>query len=150
VPAKGRPRTVHGSVLIVDDERDFLETMREIFGQLLPDVLVSTATSGVEALTKLKAGPVDLIITDYWMPGMDGLELLVEARRIRPGLRSIMLTAHPDTDLACRATQEAQTSVVIAKPFDIEVLAGAVDFVLAENPDDVEPTHRPAAAAPKR
>lgn len=83
------------SVLIVDDE----DMMRDLLKRILSrgGFEIDTASNGKEALEKLAANPVDLIISDIKMPGMDGFELLKEVRSKYPDKSVIMITAFGDT-----------------------------------------------------
>ena len=81
-------------VLLVDDTADTLET----FGYLLEHegALVTTASSGAEALGLVETTAFDLIISDVGMPGMDGYEMMTELRKRPglPGLPAIALTGY--------------------------------------------------------
>ena len=82
-------------LLFVDD--DFLISLSTT--SLLEDLghTVITASSGSEALDVLRAGePIDMMITDYAMPGMTGLQLAEKARALRPGLPILLATGYAD------------------------------------------------------
>lgn len=86
------------TVLLVDDEPDILAS----FGSFLDMTLgwhVLTAESGPTALRILEKQPVDLVVSDYRMPGMDGLELLRRVRDRTPQIPTVMVTAYPDPAL---------------------------------------------------
>ncbi len=90
-------------MLFVDD--DFLISLSTT--SLLEDLghTVVTASSGSEALDVLRAGkPIDMMITDYAMPGMTGLQLAEEARALRPDLPILLATGY--ADLPTRAKLE--------------------------------------------
>lgn len=78
-------------ILVVDDE----ENTRHGLGRLLTrdGYVVAEAAGGREALRWLEEVPVQLVISDLCMPGMDGLALLRELRRRHPGMPVIMMTA---------------------------------------------------------
>lgn len=85
----------HATLLFVDD--DFLISLSTT--SLLEDLgyTVLTASSGSQALEVLRAGrPIDMMITDYAMPGMTGLQLAEEARALRPGLPILLATGYAD------------------------------------------------------
>lgn len=113
------------TVLVVDDEKDIRDSLAELLDTALPDIHVRTAADGEQGLEVLGAGDVDLVITDYRMPRMDGLEMLQEARRLHHDVDSIMLTAYPDPRLAQRA-YEVGVALIIAKPFDMDYLIDVV------------------------
>jgi CheY-like chemotaxis protein len=109
------------SILLVDDEPDICESLKEILEATLPGVRVLTTNGGREALELLGRERVDLIIADYKMPGMDGLEFLREAQRRQPKVPRIMITAYPDLELAIKAINEAGVHRFVRKPIEPEI-----------------------------
>ncbi len=105
-------------VLVVDDEKDILESMKDLLEASLDDAEIETASSGQQALEILAAKDIDLIISDYKMPNMNGLEFLAEAQKRAPGVPRILLTAFPDVGIAVRAINEAGIENFITKPFE--------------------------------
>lgn len=106
-------------ILIVDDEPEILSALRDYFLHRLK-AEVEVARSGPAALRLLPQG-YDLLVADYRMPGMSGLELIVEARRAAPATRTVLFTAYKDQALAKRAT-EAGVDLVLGKdllPMDV-------------------------------
>lgn len=120
------------AVLIVDDEVDILESLKQLFEVSLPDVKVLTAEGGAIALSIIKSQPVDLIVTDYKMPGMNGLEFLNEARKLVPKVPRILVTAFPDLELAIRAVNDAKIENFFTKPVEPGKVVEIVRSVLAE------------------
>jgi CheY-like chemotaxis protein len=114
----------HATLLFVDD--DFLISLSTV--ALLEDLghTVIKASSGADALTVLRHGkPVDLLITDYAMPGMTGLELAMEARRLRPHLPILLATGYADLP--------AQTGLELprlSKPYQQRQLAEHIAMLL--------------------
>jgi len=83
-------------ILIVDDEPDFLELMSlriESWGYAI--VKASSGSAAIEAMEKSAA---DIIILDYMMPGMDGIETLRQIRKSGSNVPVIMFTAYPNTN----------------------------------------------------
>jgi len=109
-------------ILLVDDETDILESIRLVLENAMPDVRVVTASSGREALHALGRESVSLIIADYKMPGMDGLVLLTEARKLRPEVQRVLYTAFASDDLRRLAHERAQVHQFLSKgtsPLDL-------------------------------
>lgn len=122
-------------VLIVDDDPEIRTLLRTVlaYGELGVDL--SEAASGPEALAILEAVPVDVVLLDVMMPGMDGFEVLASVRG-RPTLADlpvVMLTARTaesDHIAAFRSGADAY----LVKPFDIDELTVAITEVLARPP----------------
>lgn len=117
------------TLLIVDDEPDILESLRMII-EAAGEVDVLCAASGREALGILADRPVDLILSDYKMPEMNGLEFLQQAQKIAPGTERMLITAYPDLDLALKAINEQGVRNVIVKPFDPDAVIDNIFAVL--------------------
>ena len=119
------------SVLIVDDYKTMLRIIRNLLKQLEFDN-VEEATDGQEALAKLRAGNFGLVISDWNMAPMTGLDLLKEVRadaRLRD-IPFIMITAESKTENVVAAKQ-AGVSNYIVKPFNAETLRDKIEKVMA-------------------
>ena len=106
-------------VMLVDDEKDFLETLCKRLVKRKLDV--TSATGGREAIAKLEEKPVDVVVLDVRMPGMDGIETLKEIKKIRPSVEVIMLTAHADVQVAIEG-MELGAFDYLMKPMEIDDL----------------------------
>ncbi len=118
------------NVLIVDDYKTMLRIIRNLLKQLEFDN-VEEATDGTEALAKLRAGNFGLVISDWNMEPMTGLDLLKEVRadaRLKH-LPFIMITAESKTENVVAAKQ-AGVSNYIVKPFNAETLREKIEKVL--------------------
>ena len=121
-----RPASVMSfSILIVDDEPDIAELFRQRFRREVRQgqYVLHFAGSGEEALQRLAEIRPELIVilSDINMPGMDGLELLREVRRLRPELPVLMVTAYGDDERKQRA-DELGAADFLTKPVDFDHL----------------------------
>ncbi len=124
------PARKHVRLLLVDDD----DAVREVVAMYLEDTGydVRVATNGGEALALLADGtPVDALVTDLSMPGMDGLAVIREAQRRRPGLPAILLTgfAGDTADLALHGVVTGSFSL-LHKPIRGPALADRIDALL--------------------
>jgi DNA-binding NtrC family response regulator len=111
-------------VLIVDDEasqRTGLAGMVTAWG-----MLAETASDGAEALEKLSQIPVDVILTDLNMPGMDGFELLDRLRNLGDSPPAIVLTAYGSMDSAVKTVHELGAFWFLEKPIQASALEALV------------------------
>jgi len=114
-------------ILVVDDEQDNLDAFRFNFKKTF-DLL--TATSGPEALELLEDHDVAVIVTDQRMPKMTGVELLREAKAVRPDAVGIILTAFTDVDVLIEAINLGQVYRYITKPWDAKEMRGVLQYAL--------------------
>ncbi len=116
-------------LLIVDDEHVIAEMTRLLFQKL--GYTIQTAPGGDEALEIFNSDPYnfDLIITDQVMPGMSGLELTREIKKIRPEIPVILCTGYSDIAEPVKA-KELGVNEFLSKPVLTEDLAGAIRRVL--------------------
>jgi two-component system response regulator AtoC len=112
-------------VLLVDDEPGVLFTLREVLVDRGHSVV--TARSGAEALTRLD--DAEVVLTDFQMPGMSGLELIAAINARDPALPVILLTAHGSERLAVAAVK-AGAYDYLTKPFDIDEVAIVIERAL--------------------
>ncbi len=109
------------SVLILDDEEIVTKTL-STYLTLETDYDVYTFQSPKEALKALNKKPTDVIISDFFMPEMNGLEFLAEVKKIYPASTCILLTGYADKENAIRAINEVGIFQYIEKPWDNENL----------------------------
>lgn len=103
-------------VLFVDDEPSILSSLRRLFRPQGYRIL--QADSGPAALTLLENEPVDLVVSDMRMPGMDGATLLEQVRERWPGVVRILLTGYADMGSTVAAINRGQIHRYVAKPWD--------------------------------
>lgn len=116
-------------ILLVDDEADILNSFQEFLESSIPGVVVKTAPSGKDALPLLK-GPLDLVISDYKMPGMDGITFLRHAEQEHPETPKVLLTAFPKLDLAIEAINEVNVAKFLTKPIPPDKMLAIVRQLL--------------------
>ena len=104
------------TLLCVDDEANILSALRRLFRPHGYTVLV--AGGGAEGLEILEREPVDLIISDMRMPGMDGAAFLTEARRRHPDTVRLLLTGYADMESTIAAINTGQIARYVTKPWN--------------------------------
>jgi DNA-binding NtrC family response regulator len=109
-------------VMLVDDEAAYLDLLQQLLGEQLA-CPVHSFTRSREALSALPGLNIGLIVTDYHMPGLDGLEFLHEVEKIRPGLPAVMITAHEIELSSGPAARLSCLRAIVRKPFKWTVLA---------------------------
>jgi len=118
------PTDMMASLLLVDDHQDMLDYLTTHFQERYH---VVTAHDGLEALDKLAAGNISLIVSDWMMPRMDGAEF---CRRVRQNAATshipfIMLTAKTDNDAKVQG-MDVGADAYVEKPFSIQYLEGII------------------------
>ncbi|HEU4391435.1 MAG TPA: response regulator [Blastocatellia bacterium] len=114
---------MESTILLVEDNA--------LYRRLLRDALVADgfnlleASDGENALEIVGNQPVDLLITDVVLPGMDGIELIDQARAIKPKLLAIVMTGHGASETVIAALR-SKACDFLSKPFEIEDLKQAV------------------------
>lgn len=107
------------NVLLVDDEAEFLDTLVKRIKKR--NVHVTGVESGEKALAFLSEQPVDVVVLDVRMPGMDGIETLREIKKKHPLVEVIMLTGHASLEVAIEG-MELGAFDYLMKPIDIDEL----------------------------
>lgn len=116
-------------VLVVDDEADMLWMLQRNLNKDMEDVEILAAESGEQALAVLSDKQVDLVISDINMPGMNGLDLLVEINNRYPETGVIIMTAYPSNTFENQAMMNGSLRF-IEKPFDIKEMRKIVEETL--------------------
>jgi len=104
-------------VLVVDDEQDVREILDTVLKKL--DYIPFVAEGGEEALEILRNNNIDVVLSDLYMPGMDGIELLKRVRTIKKNIVFLIITAHPTIETAVDAIKKGAYDY-LTKPFHIE------------------------------
>jgi excisionase family DNA binding protein len=123
-PPAGRPR-----VLVVDDEA----TIRDLLSKTLAlaEYDVDLAPDGRSAIDRLRMIPYDLLITDLKMPGVDGLTVIREARRLKTDLPVIIITGY-STEASAIEAVNLGVSGYLTKPFRVPRVLAAASKALGE------------------
>jgi DNA-binding NtrC family response regulator len=114
------------TILVVDDEALITNSLRHFFELELGLDNIVTFNASSEAARWAKDHRVDMVISDFLMPGMDGLALLSEIRMLHPEATRVLLTGYADKANAIRAINEVGLFQYIEKPWDTDRLATVV------------------------
>lgn len=118
------------TILLVDDDPDILEAIRELLEMTFPDATILTASGGEEALALVRKHRPGVIVSDYRMPGMDGVEFLRRSREIVPAATRLMMSAYADADVATAAVRDADVALLVTKPFQLEYFVRLIGTLL--------------------
>ena len=112
-------------ILIVEDEASIRRVLGSILSEEDKSYQVEEATNGQEAMDMIKKTDYDLVLCDIKMPKKDGLEVLLEAKALKPALRMVMISGHGDLETAVQAMKMGAFDY-IAKPPDLNRLLTTV------------------------
>ena len=115
-------------VLCVDDDRISLTLMTRFLSGAFPADEIDAAPDGERAIAMLGDREVDLVITDLVMPGISGLDLVLEARRRRPDIEVIVITAHSSVETAVEAMKRGARDY-LPKPFNYDLVREKIENV---------------------
>jgi two-component system, NtrC family, C4-dicarboxylate transport response regulator DctD len=113
-------------ILVVDDEAAIRETLATFLEQY--EFAVHAAPDGPSALALLQTERVDVILVDWQMPGISGLEMALEVHKTNPSIPMALITGTPMA-LQPAPLRQAGISRVFAKPFDLEALVAWLQAV---------------------
>lgn len=116
-------------VLIVDDEKNIVSSLRDILKD--EGYEVSVADDGLGALKMIQSDPPDLVLLDIWLPGMDGIEVLKTVKTYHPEIEVLIMSGHGTIDTAVQATKLGAFDF-IEKPFSLDQLTESVENVFKE------------------
>lgn len=117
------------SLLLVDDEVEFLAPMVKRLKKR--NYQVQTSTNGPDAIDFIRKNPVELVVLDVQMPGMDGIETLSQIKRIDPSIGVVMLTGHANIEAAI-AGMELGAFDYLMKPMNFDELVYKLQDVYRE------------------
>ncbi len=117
-------------ILFVDDDTNLLASYHR---QLKSRFLIDTAPSGQQGLEKIKeSGPFAVIVSDYRMPGMDGVQFLAAAKEKSPESVRILFTGYADLETAIGAVNEGNIFRLLTKPCPPEILVNALEAAVKQ------------------
>ena len=105
------------NLVLVDDEQLVLSSLNS-FLSLETDYKINTFLSAIEALDFIENNDIDLVLSDYLMPEMDGITFLSKVRKFKPEIPRIILTGYADKENAIKAINEVGLFQYIEKPWD--------------------------------
>lgn len=114
-------------ILIIDDDEEMSSLLRDF----LKDEGYETdfANNGGAALRKMSQKPFDLVLTDYRMPGLTGLDILPEVKKLQPAASVMMLTAFGSEELHDRSLERG-ADAYLEKPIGFQELRSLIDEML--------------------
>lgn len=125
------PRLVK-TVLLVDDEKALMDSLRAGLRVFFPDIHFEAALNGSEALKIMQSRPVDLVVTDIRMPGMDGYELVSMIRYASTDVPVIAMSAFESPEMK-DTLSDLGVLCFLEKPLSLQELVGAIQEGLRQN-----------------
>jgi DNA-binding NarL/FixJ family response regulator len=120
-------------ILLVDDHPVARQGIRTMLTECVKDAEVGEAADAASALRQLRSSEWDLLIADISLPGMSGLELIKEARRVYPELPTLVLSMHPASQFARRA-MTAGANAYLTKDSDLDQFIVAIEHARRGKP----------------
>lgn len=106
------------SIVVIVDDEEMVTTSIRSFLNLETEYDTKAFTSAKEALEYIKETPVDMVISDYLMPEMDGISFLAKVRELQPEVPRVILTGYADKENAIKAINDVGLFQYIEKPWD--------------------------------
>jgi signal transduction histidine kinase len=117
---------IPGHILIVDDDMALLEALPRALKLRLNGIRIETSDNAAEALERIREIDYDAVVTDIKMPGLDGLEVLREIKKLRPKTPTLLITGHGEHDLAVQALRGGAYDFV-QKPIDRDYFVASLE-----------------------
>lgn len=124
------------SILIIDDEEPILESLKPFFSKR--NYKVFTASSGEKGIETIKSNVIDIVLSDFRMPGMSGIDVLREIKKINPQIDVVIMTAFGNIEDAVELMKLGAYDY-LTKPIDLEELENILNkikerhYLIAEN-----------------
>ncbi|MDL5054705.1 response regulator [Oscillatoria laete-virens NRMC-F 0139] len=119
------------SIVIVDDEAIIAETLQSLL-EIKTDFNVKVFTESAAALEFIRGNPLDLLLTDYYMPNLSGLDLIKESRGIHPELPVIVLTGYYNPGEMDHLAESDDKITIMLKPWNSAALIDKIRSLLAD------------------
>lgn len=120
-------------IMVVDDQVGIRFLLKEILER--DGYEIFTCANGKEALTALREQELSLVFLDMKIPGMDGLEILIQIRKHKPDLKVVVMTAYGEL-VTIREAEELNVVGFFTKPFDIDDIRNFVKREIGEGAID--------------
>jgi DNA-binding NtrC family response regulator len=129
----GLPDVLVPHVLVADDEASVRNLVARLLGSSIPSSCIHLAASGEEAMGILHRQPLLLVLSDFRMPGLTGVDVLASARRLQPWAGRLLMTGHADTRVALDAINDAKVEAFVRKPWEAAAFVSTVQRLLREH-----------------
>jgi YesN/AraC family two-component response regulator len=116
-------------VILVDDEENVLKALKRALATEPYDIEIYT--NGVDVLERAKTTAVDLVLSDYRMPAMDGVALLTELKKLQPDTMRLIISGYTDLEALLAAINQAEIYHFISKPWKDYELKATLSQALA-------------------
>jgi FixJ family two-component response regulator len=116
-------------IFFVDDDEQLCQTVNTVLAKASYDI--ETFSNASQCIKALKQRSCDVLITDFDLPEINGISLLIKAKRIQPNLPVLIVTGYGDVPLAVRAVKSGADNF-IEKPLDRKSLLAVIESVLPE------------------
>lgn len=126
-------------ILIIDDENKIINAFKRIFLKSAYDIL--STTSPIQGRHIIDNTRIDMIISDYNMPDLNGIDLLKHAKEVQPNAVRILMTGLNDVNIAISAINEGDVYYYLTKPWKNEEVLRVVEEALAKKHGDKDQTN---------
>ncbi|MEP6888854.1 MAG: response regulator [Nitrospirales bacterium] len=134
-------------ILLLDDDSTFLNAFPAFVTAARTDIAIDTALCAEAGLLLIGTSEYDLIVSDFRMSGLDGLRLVKECKRLRPGTPVVLITGYGDRDMETEALHVGAYAF-LHKPVPPDVLLSLVDRALRIEKEPASCEGHQACAAP--
>jgi CheY-like chemotaxis protein len=118
--SQSMPGKMQQAILIADDDKTIIELLTEVFKRY--GLTVFQANNGLDAWEVFSSQPIDFVLTDIKMPGLDGTELSRRIRRQCPMIKIAVMTGG-NSEVATRLLNEGTADYFFSKPFNLKKLS---------------------------